>query len=362
MKKIRTALALGACLTALSAAAYAAPASPVTAAPGKTAVQSQEGTMTTVKEYIAQGKITPAADKSGSGRIDLQLSKPEMTYTSGVVYAQVPSRGYENVPLTMDIIRPKNPKTPLPAVIFVTGGGFINANKDNMLSRRVELAENGYVVASINYRVAPTAQMPQPLEDVKAAGRFLRAHAAQYNVDSKHIGLWGGSAGGYLVAIAGTTNGTKQFDKGEYLNQSSDVQAVFDEYGLSDLTKIGADYSEAVQKLHASDGATENLWLNGSSVFTGHAGNVSSDLKKAEAANPITYISSKTPPFLLMHGDKDVVVSPSQTEILHKALVEKGIDSTRYVVTGAAHGGVYWYQPEVMEVVLEFFNRTLKGL
>nr|WP_288571175.1 alpha/beta hydrolase [uncultured Mitsuokella sp.] len=89
---------------------------------------------------------------------------------------QVPSRGYANVPMQMDILQPKT-KEKKPAILFVTGGGFINANKDNGIQLRMHLTENGYVVGSINYRVAPTAKFPEPLEDVKAAIRYLKANA-----------------------------------------------------------------------------------------------------------------------------------------------------------------------------------------
>lgn len=300
-----------------------------------------------------------AATPEDSQTLNVKLTKPLVRMISDVVYEQVPMRGYENVAMKMDIMVPQN-NTQMPAIIFVTGGGFINANKDNYIQERLRLAEEGYVTASIQYRVAPTAQFPAPLEDVKAAVRYLRAHADKYRVDSERIGLFGGSAGGYLVAMAGTTNGTKQFDVGENLNQSSDVQAVVDLYGVSDLNTIGADYDANVQKAHQSAGATEALWINGSSVFGGIDGGVRANPDGAKAANPMTYISEKTPPFLIMHGDKDTLVSPSQTEKLHQALVDHGIASTRYVVHEAAHGGVYWVQSEVMDKIIDFYNTTLK--
>lgn len=312
------------------------------------------------KVAIDKARIVPAKTKEGSGTITLPLTDKMITMVSNVVYEQVPMRGYENVAMKMNILRPKQAE-PMPCIVYVTGGGFINANKDSYTDLQMDLAKAGYVVASIEYRVAPTAVFPQPLEDVKAAVRFLRAHAKQYNINPNKIGLWGGSAGGYLVAMAGATNGDKQFDVGDYLNESSDVQAVVDFYGLSDLTKVGADYSPAIQKLHRSAGATEALWVNGSPVFGGIDGGIMANPKGAKAANPITYISSQTPPFLLMHGDKDVIVSPSQTELLHKALIAHGLDSTRYIVKGAGHGGVYWVQPDIVNLVIQFFNRTLKG-
>ncbi len=159
--------------------------------------------------------------------------------------------------------------------------------------------------------------------------------------------------------MIGTTNGVKEFDVGENLDQSSDVQAAIDIYGLSDLTKVGADFSQEIQESHRSAGASEALFVNGIPPF-GKGGSIESDPESARAANPMTYISRKTPPFLLMHGDKDHLVSPSQTQLLHDALTEKGIDSTRYVVEGADHADHYWNQPEVEEVIVAFLNAHLK--
>lgn len=98
----------------------------------------------------------PIVIPAGSERLDVAKTRPYVSYISNVVYAQVPSRGYESVPLRMDILRPQA-KAPMPAIVYVTGGGFINANKDSYLQQRMDLAEAGYVVASIEYRVAPTA-------------------------------------------------------------------------------------------------------------------------------------------------------------------------------------------------------------
>lgn len=291
--------------------------------------------------------------------LEVQLTKPLIKLISNVVYEQVPMLGYDNVAMKMDVLKPqKNEK--MPAIVFITGGGFIHANKDSYIQQRMALAEAGYVVASIEYRVAPTAIFPQPVEDVKAAIRYFKENADKFNINSDKIGVIGESAGGYLSAMTGTTNGTRQFDKGENLDQNSNVQAVVDIYGLSDLTRVGSDFSKEVQDGHKSAGATEALWVNGTPTFGGTDGGILANTEKAKVANPITYISKQTPPFLLMHGDKDTLVSPSQTEILHQALVAHGIESTRYVVKGAQHGGVYWVQPEVMQVVIDFFDKYLK--
>jgi acetyl esterase/lipase len=259
----------------------------------------------------------------------------------------------------MDILKPTS-KDPLPAVIFITGGGFMAANKDNYLQQRMDISEAGYVVTSIEYRVTPQSTFPSPLEDVKSAIRFLRANATKYGIDPNQIAVMGDSAGGYLAALAGTTNDIKEFDKGDFLDKSSSVNAVIDLYGLSDLTKIGEGYSKEVQEIHKSPSAPEAMLVNGAAVF-GPGGSILDNPDKAAKANPITYVTKDDPPFLLMHGDQDTLVSPNQTQILHEALINKGVDSTRYVVKGAGHGGDIWAQPKIVNLIIDFLDSHLKG-
>lgn len=318
--------------------------------------------LTLTNNATAFANEQPTSAVKGTPTINLELknnTRPFVQLVSNVVYAQVPDRGYTNKPLTMHLVIPQDKKMH-PVILYINGGGFINANKDGYMQQWLDLAEHGYVVASMTYRVAPTSTFPAPLEDVKSAVRFLRANAQKFHIDADHVGVFGGSAGGYLAAMAGTTNGVKVFDKGENLNYSSDVQAVVDVYGVSDVNKIGADYSEAVQKTHASAAATEALWVNGSPVFGGKDGGIAANPEGAKKANPLTYISRKTAPFLLMHGDADVLVSPSQTELLREALAEHNIEATRYLVKGAAHGGPFWVQPEIMDIVISFYDKHLK--
>ncbi len=308
---------------------------------------------------LSSGAIGAEAAEVPSKVLNVTPVKTEIRQISGVVYEQVPSRGFANVPMYMDIMQPQK-KEAMPAIVFVTGGGFINANRDNGLQLREYLAEKGYVVASINYRVAPTAKFPEPLEDVKAAIRYLKANAAKWNIDKERVGIVGGSAGGYLSAMTGTTSGLKDFDKGENLGESSSVKCAVDLYGISDPTKIGMDFSPEVQKLHESAGATEALWVNGSPNFDGKDGGILADKEAAKRANPITYIGKHSAPMLLMHGTEDTAVSPGQTNLLFQALKEKGIEAERYVLPNAKHGGVYWVQDSVLKVIGDFFDKYLQ--
>lgn len=135
---------------------------------------------------------------------------------------------------------------------------------------------------------------------------------------------------------------------------------MIDFYGLSDLLRVGEGFPDDVVQKHTSASATEAIWVNGTSVFN-DGGPITRYPERAAAANPINYINSNTPPFLIMHGTKDTIVSPRQTEILHQALLQKGIDSTYYSINNAQHGGDYWMQPEIMKIVIQFLDKHLKG-
>ncbi|ERT59145.1 alpha/beta hydrolase [Megasphaera vaginalis (ex Srinivasan et al. 2021)] len=260
--------------------------------------------------------------------------------------------------LSMDILLPQV-EIPLPAVVFIPGGGFMEADRSHFLQQRLAIAAAGFVVAAIDYRLIPTGTYAEGVSDVKAAVRYLRAHAAAFHIDSARIALMGDSAGGYLAALAGASNGTTLFDNGDDLDQKSDVQAVVDLYGLSDLTRIDADYSPAIRAQHDRELSAQSLYVNGI-TFARHSGAaLSSTAAAAAAANPLTYISSQTPPFLLMHGTDDRLVSPSQTALLYEALRRNGVAATYYAVPHAGHRSTHWYQPQITERIIAFLQKHL---
>nr|WP_314180027.1 alpha/beta hydrolase [uncultured Campylobacter sp.] len=292
--------------------------------------------------------------------IDVAVKRAELELISNLIYAQPPIYGYKNKALEMDVIKPVT-KEPLPAVLFVPGGGFISSNKTKFLQPRMDIAQAGYVVAAIEYRVAPEVKFPDPLIDVKSAVRFLRANADRLGIDPAKIAVMGNSAGGYLAAMTGTTNGVKEFDQGENLSESSDVLAVIDIYGLSDLAKIGHGYAKELEEEHYSASAPEGLWLNGMATNSRTSGDVLKYPERAVKANPINYVSAATPPFLIMVGDQDKRVSPNQSELMHEALLQKGADSKLIVVKGADHGGPQWAQKQISDILIQFLDKNLKG-
>lgn len=270
----------------------------------------------------------------------------------------------KSIDLLMDVQTPV-PLAKRPLVIYIPGGGFIQAPKEGAVDLRTYVAEAGFVVASIQYRtVRNGANYRDGIADVKSAIRYLRANAGKYNIDPGKIAVWGESAGGYLVAMVGVTNGSKIFDVGNNLDQSSDVQAVVDKFGPSDLSKVAADFDQHAKE--ANDAKDSSI-----AQYIGMARSTHTlDTQvAATVANPVAYVSASAPPFLIFHGSQDRLVSPSQTLILHNALMAAGGRSARYVLDGAGHGdlaflgdaksGLPWSTNQTMGIIVAFLKHAL---
>ena len=302
--------------------------------------------------------LTSAFASAASKTIDVKRSVTEVTIHQDVTFAQYLT--WPEGRLKADIFLP-NVKEKVPAIVFVPGGWWITAPKGAGTQLTMKLAEEGFAVANIEYRTITTANYIDIIGDVKAAVRYLRAHADELNIDKNKIAVMGASAGGYLASMVGATGGVKKFDFGENLDQISDVQAVVDFFGPSDLTKIGADYSEDIQKIYNASSGPGALLVNGMGVYKGNKGGSLSDTPEtARDSNPISYIGKNTPPFLIMNGDSDTTVSPSQSKILYDALIEKGVDADHYVIKGGGHEFVYFFQPEPFKIIVDFLNKKLR--
>jgi acetyl esterase/lipase len=143
----------------------------------------------------------------------------------------------------LDLYLPEKAESRLPLIVWIHGGGWQAGSKEACPT--VYLAAKGYAVASINYRLSQHAAYPAQIEDCKAAIRWLRANAAKYHLDPDRVGVWGGSAGGHLVALLGTTAGMKELEgKGGNLDQSSRVQCVVDFFGPTDFVTWNPDFNK----------------------------------------------------------------------------------------------------------------------
>ncbi|MEV7284080.1 alpha/beta hydrolase [Streptomyces sp. NPDC093252] len=296
----------------------------------------------------------------------IQCGRTELTTYNNVVYSTPTTASGTETQLMADIQVPATSgKKPL--VIYLTGGGFMASNRTENLSQRTYVAEQGYVVASISYRTVLNggATYEQGVEDVKAAIRYLRAHADEYGIDTSQVAVWGQSAGGYLAAMTGVTNGLKKFEEGDHLDQSSSVQAVIDEFGPANLSTTGSDYDQATYEANIAPGNNLAQYVYGA----GTTKSVATYTSKVAAADPATYASKNSPAFALFHGSADQLVSPSQTLKLSDKLKAKGADATRYVVEGANHGDMAfmgntesvkdWSSVPVMNAITGFLDEKL---
>lgn len=302
---------------------------------------------------------TPPVDTPAGGKEiipKVEVTEPTVSVVGDVEYSQITSaRGSRSLKMTLLIPEGREPK---PAVIFYPGGGFTSANYGGYLETRLALARAGFVVAAAEYRVVPD-RFPALVVDAKAAVRYLRAHAKELGVDPERIGVFGDSAGGYVAQMVGTTNGETRFDQGDHIEQSSAVQAVATIYGISDLTNIGEGYSEEIQRIHAAPNVTEALLVHGTAFHTYPGAGILSDREKARDASPMGHVKAGLPPFLILHGADDQLVSPHQSEQLYEALRAAGNEATYLVVEGANHGGPVWQQRPIVDRLVNWFKAQL---
>lgn len=229
-----------------------------------------------------------------------------------------------------------------PLLVWIHGGAFMGGDKAENHAVWAELMKSGYAVATINYRLSGDAKWPAQITDCKAAIRFLRAHAKDYNIAPGRIAVWGSSAGGHLAALVGTSGAARKLDVGENLDQSSAVSCAVDMFGPIDFEKM--------PQFTSPDSPEARMW-----------GKATSDaLDLAREACPITYLSKETPPILIFHGDTDGVVNISQSRIFDAAMKKAGAPGEFITLPGVGHSHVDVWMKE-RERIMNFFKLHLRG-
>lgn len=253
--------------------------------------------------------------------------------------------------LKMDIAMPDPlPDRPMPAIIWIHGGGWRSQTRQLGVPILVPFAREGYFCASIDYRRSTQAIFPAQIEDCKCAVRFIRAHSSRYNVDPDRIGAWGSSAGGHLSALLGLTSHIEEFEgNGGWNDQSSRVRAVCDWFGPVDLV------------LMLDQPGRRDYSLPDSPISLLVGGPLAENKNKARRASPITYVTEDAAPFLIMHGTVDEAIAFSQSEMLRDALEKVGVPVTLVPLKGLNHGRKRFLRtPGTTTRVLEFFDQELK--
>ena len=218
-----------------------------------------------------------------------------------------------------------------PLVVSIHGGAFRMGSKNGEPARSAgAFVAHGFAVAAINYRLSQHAIWPAQIEDCKAAVRWLRATAARHGYDPARVASYGGSAGGHLAAMLGTTGDVKALDVGANLGLSSRVQAVVDFFGPTDFLQMDAHRLNAQAMVHEAPASPESQLV---------AGTIRDHPDRVARANPVTYVTADDPPFLIIHGDADLLVPHHQSELLDTALREAGVPVRFVTIEGGLHGG-----------------------
>lgn len=249
---------------------------------------------------------------------------PDLTYST--------VNGYR--PLTLDLYLPAaHASGGAPVIIYVHGGGWTSGHTrhsgafENWPGVLASLAGRGYVVASLNYRLSAEAPSPAAEQDIKSAVRWLRTNAARFGIDKRRIGIWGGSAGGQLAALAGTSCGVQALEPPvadpKAPVESDCVQAVVAWYGVFDFTPLASNVTApppVARYLGCEKGACS--------------------AEQIALASPIRHIDRSDPPFLLIHGALDKTVALSQSEKFHAALQASAVKSQLMVLPNVDHSFV----------------------
>lgn len=256
-----------------------------------------------------------------------------------LVYATVDGRE-----LKVDLARPGGSDGPFPAIIAIHGGAWRAGNKADLRNLLVEFAEAGYVAISPEYRFCPEHTFPAQIHDVKAAVRWLKTNAEQYEVDPDKVGAVGFSAGGHLALLLGMTDASDGLE-GPDADESVEttIRAVVNFFGPSDL--MTDDLPEVSIPLR-------NDLIGGSPEEKPDV---------AAAASPLSYVSKGDAPVLIFQGTSDPLIPTSQATRLGEKMAEEGVPGRIELILGAGHGVDGPELPRTKQATFEFFDRYLKS-
>ena len=257
---------------------------------------------------------------------------------------------------TCDIYLPKKEAASYPVVIHIYGSAWFSNNSKGMADLGTivkSLLDAGYAVVCPNHRSSMDAQWPAQLHDIRAVIRFVRGEAAKYKFDTSFVATSGFSSGGHLSSIAATTSGLKQTkvgtvdidlegNVGDYLGESSGVDAACDWSGPVDLTAM--DCGE-----HMTMGADspEDVLLKSK---------LSQEPDRYRSLSAVEYIDPNDPPVIIFHGDKDNVVPNCQGKKFFELLKAAGVKTEATFPAEGGHGGPQMYTDENLKKMVHFLD------
>jgi len=287
----------------------------------------------------------PAADKTPPSPLLTSASFINVKYAS------------ESIDQKLDLYLPATGEKPFRVVAWFHGGGWFLGDKQDGIAEVAEpFLSDGYAVISANYRLSRRAVFPAQIHDAKTVIRWIRANAARYHLNPGKIVAAGGSAGGHLAALLGTSGEIKEMEDLSSGNpeQSSRVNAVVEWYGPIDFLQMDPQHTELGQPAyHGVENSPESNLIGGT---------ITANPEKCRAANPINYIKKNNPPFYIQHGKADVAVPYLQSVKLAEAL--RAVIGTENVVLEILEGGAHLdpvhMSPPYMKKVFSFLDKHLR--
>lgn len=234
-----------------------------------------------------------------------------------------------------------------PLVVFIQGSAWTKPNQFWELPQLAMLVRRGFVVASVTHRSCWEHPAPAFLKDVKAALRFLRQNAAEYDIDPDRVCAWGTSSGGNTALLLGLTADDPAFETGEHAGVSTRVQCVVDCFGPTDLVKM-------IEQQYQQPHNHENL------LFALGGGSEDTYRQVLSSISPINYVQPgrQLPPFLILHGDADPVVLFEDSETFYNRLIANGYQADLVRVTNAPHEDNFWSM-QLLTIIFDFIQRQI---
>ena len=212
--------------------------------------------------------------------------------------------------VAVDVFQPEEQDGPVPAVLLVHGGGWRSGDKSSWADEARDLvADTGWVAVTVGYDLGAAAPWRTQPANLRAAIRWVRAHAGELGVDTQRLGLLGSSAGGHLAMFVATTSGG--------------VRAVVSWAGPTDLPLL------------ARSAVGDQLVKNLAARYSG--GTLDEQPARWVDASPVAHVDAGDPPMLLVHSASETIVPVEQLESMRDTLVANDVEVETVVFTGTAH-------------------------
>lgn len=245
--------------------------------------------------------------------------------------------------LSLDLHLPTSSNAPFPVILGLSGGGWRNCSKESVPTF---LANHGFAMVCITYRVSSDAIAPANIHDCKAALHWIHQNSNQYGFDLDRIGVYGASAGGHLATLLGLSDGIDEFEYDEHNRfiPSLALHAICSICAPMDLVRYGKPemknkFPELVDPIEQYLGAP-----------------ISEREELARLLSPLNYVSTNSPPIFLAHGTSDTLVPDEETTLFHDAMQNVNAECSIKLIQGAGHG---WLVEDTKEDITSFFKSVL---